>query len=260
MKIKKSTISLRLYVSIAVTICIGILLSITMFVFVQKGEYRNMHLSFNLVTQNRVNSLQREIESNIEVLRSLYRLYESSEFVTREEFLTFCKPAILRHNDIQALEWVPRVPHSQRKDYERNAQADGYPGFRITKREVQGKMVRADENEEYFPVYYLEPHKGNEPAFGFDVSTNPVSLKALNKARDTGEMIATGRITLVQESGNQYGFLVFVPVYRNDAIIDTIEKRRENLIGFTLGVFRIGDIVGSIISLFGSSRYRYPSF
>jgi PAS domain S-box-containing protein len=248
MNTKKSTIFDRLYVSVVVTICIGISLSITMLIFMRNVEYRNIQSDFNLATLNRVNSLQREIENNIEVLRSLYRLYESSEFVTREGFLTFCKPAILRHNDIQALEWVPRVPHSQRKDYERNAQADGYPGFRITKREEHGKMVRADENEEYFPVYYLEPHKGNEPAFGYDVSTRPVSLKALNKARDTGEMIATGRITLVQESGNQYGFLVFVPVYCNDAIIDTIEKRRENLIGFTLGVFRIGDIVGQSLA------------
>lgn len=243
MKFTKSTSFLRLYVSVVVTICIGILLSITMFIFVRNVEYRHIQSDFNLMTVNSVRSLQREIENNIEVLRSLYRLYESNEFVTREEFRTFCKPAILRHNDILALEWVPRVPHSQRKNYERSAQVDGYPGFRITKREEQGKMVRADENEEYFPVYYLEPYKGNELALGYDVSTNPVNLEAVNKARDTGKMVATGRITLVQEPSDQYGFLVVIPVYRNDAIIDIIEKRRENLSGFTIGVFRIGDIV-----------------
>ncbi|MBT6230518.1 MAG: response regulator [Candidatus Scalindua sp.] len=242
MKFTKSTIFHRLYVAVMVVICIGILLSIAMFNFVRNEEYRNIQSDFNLAALNRVNLIQKEIEKNIEVLRSLYRLYKSSEFVTREGFLTFCKSSILHHNDIQALEWVPRIPHSQRRDYERNAQIDGYPGFRITKREEQGKMVSVDENEEYFPVYYLEPYKGNELALGFDVSTNPVSLEALNKARDTGEMIATGRITLVQEPGSQYGFLAFVPVYRNDVITDTIEKRRENLIGFTLGVFRIRDI------------------
>jgi PAS domain S-box-containing protein len=138
----------------------------------------------------------------------------------------------------------------QRESYEEAARNNGYPAFQITKREAQGKMVRADESKEYFPVYYMEPYKGNELALGFDLSTNPVRLEALNKSRDTREMVATSRITLVQEKNRQYGFLVFLPVYRNQALIDTVERRRENLIGFILGVYRVGDIVESSLKYF----------
>ena len=104
-------------------------------------------------------------------------------------------------------------------------------------------MVRAGPRKEYFPVYYVEPYKGNEIALGFDLASNPIRLKALNLSRDTGELVATARITLVQETSDQFGFMAFKPVYRKGAPINSVEDRRENLQGFALGVFQIGDIL-----------------
>jgi signal transduction histidine kinase len=78
---------------------------------------------------------------------------------------------------------------------------------------------------------------------GFDLASNPARLEALNEARDTGKPVATARITLVQEADRQFAFLVFVPVYPRDLPHDRIENRSESLIGFALGVFRVGDVV-----------------
>ena len=83
----------------------------------------------------------------------------------------------------------------------------------------------ADFREEYFPVYYVEPYQGNEAALGFDLASNPVRLEALNKSRDSGQGVATARITLVQESEDQFGFLVFRPIYRNGFPAETMAVR-----------------------------------
>ena len=104
-------------------------------------------------------------------------------------------------------------------------------------------MVPVAAREEYFPVFFVEPYEGNEVALGFDLASNPTRLEALNQARDTGEPVATARITLVQEQEDQFAFLVFLPVYRNGSPSGTLTHRRENLIGFALGVFRVNDIV-----------------
>ena len=64
-------------------------------------------------------------------------------------------------------------------------------------------MAPAGIREEYFPVYYVEPRRGNEAAIGYDLASNPTRKQALDQARDSGEMTATGRITLVQETGLQ---------------------------------------------------------
>src|SRR5208283_4538590 len=99
------------------------------------------------------------------------------------------------------------------------------------------------KRKEYFPVYFVEPYKNNEIALGFDDASAPDRLETLEIARKTGEIHATGRITLVQETKSQFGFIVFAPIYRKGALINSDQARWDNLAGCVLGVFRIGDIV-----------------
>ena len=108
-------------------------------------------------------------------------------------------------------------------------------------------MVRAGSRPEYFPVYFVEPYATNEAALGFDLATNPARREALTRARDTGDIVATARVVLVQEKIGQYGFLLFDPLYRKGASLNTPEQRRANLVGFVLGVFRIPDVVETAI-------------
>lgn len=248
MKPTKSTTFRRRYIPIVLAVFFGVMLSILMFFLTYSKESENIQADINQASWDGINSIQREIDTNFEVLQSVRSLFKHSNVVNREEFQLFVESTMLRHSNIQALEWIPRVPHSQRKAFERAAQINGFPDFQITKREIQGKMVRVDKSEEYFPVYYVEPYVGNELALGFDISTNPANLEALNKACDTGKMIASSRITLVQEKHNQYGILILLPVYQNDIPIDTVKDRRENLIGFVSGVFRIEDMVEDALS------------
>lgn len=187
-------------------------------------------------------SLYREVIINFETLRSLAILFEGDTVPEWKQFSLEAKKILTRHHDIQALEWVPRVVHSERATYE-SRQRQNFPEFEITERKEQGYMVTAGERQEYFPVYYVEPLTGNEAAFGFDLASNPTRLEALEKSRDAATPQATASITLVQESENQKGFLAFLPIYKG--IPSTVTKRRENLIGFVLGVYRIGDIFTS---------------
>lgn len=182
------------------------------------------------------------VKSNMEIIQAVGSLFDSSETVTRQEFRVFVKRFLSRHPGIQALEWIPRVRDSERAAYEEAARREGLAGFQITERQEQGDMARDRQRTEYYPVYYVEPFKGNESAAGFNLASNAVRLKSLEKARDTNALVASGRITLVQETGRQSGILVFMPVYRRGAPRDTTAERRESLTGFAVGVFRIGDM------------------
>jgi PAS domain S-box-containing protein len=59
-------------------------------------------------------------------------------------------------------------------------------------------------------------------------------------------LVATSRVQLVQETADQYGFLVYRPVYRGGVDPQSEPDRRARLLGFVLAVFRIGDIVEGI--------------
>lgn len=191
--------------------------------------------------------IETRIQTTVATLHSVGGLFAASNEVERPEFAAFVR-SLGKLPAVQALEWVPRAPLAERPIYENAARRDGYPGFSFTERQPDGTMAPAGARPVYFPVYYVEPHAGNESALGFDLASNAFRLEALQRARDSGELVATGRITLVQETGEQYGFLVFRPVYRAGADITTMAARRENLLGFGLGVFRVGDLVEASIA------------
>ncbi len=203
--------------------------------------------SFRADAFQRIAEFRRRVDSSINSLHAVRGLFAASINVDRDEFSQFVN-AMQMPAGVQALEWVPKVPGGKRLAYERRARNEGFPNFQITERGETGAMRRAGGRDTYFPVYFLEPFVGNESAIGFDVASNPARYRALLKARDTGQAVATKRITLAQDPGEQPGFLVFLPVYRNGSAIETQQQRRENLTGFALGVFRVGDLVEGIFN------------
>lgn len=235
---------LQKHFPVIITIYAGIMLSVVMFTIVQRLEFSAIQDNFKHEAGDLAVSMQNQISENMDDLYAVEGLFTAYGQVTRHEFHAFADSILPHVSGLQAVEWIPRVPDSQRAEYESAARRDGLAGFRTTELDSKNNIVTAGRRKEYFPVYFLEPFKGNESAVGFDLSSNPVRRKALEKARDAGMMTVTGKVRLVQEKGQQAGFLVFQPVYRTGHPHNTVEERRENLAGFALGVFRLGDVIG----------------
>jgi diguanylate cyclase (GGDEF)-like protein len=207
-------------------------------------ESTAIYNNFKNDVDDKAASVVREITLNFEVLYTLKVLFDNSKHPSSKEFHRVTKNILDRHNNIQALEWIPRVSNHERESYENTRQQE-YPEFEITERHKQGTMIRAQHRTEYYPVYYVEPLAGNETAFGFDLASNKSRVETLKFSRDTGNILATASITLVQETSNQKGFLTFLPVYHGPS--NTVSERRDNIGGFILGVYRIGDIFNKSI-------------
>ena len=97
----------------------------------------------------------------------------------------------------------------------------------------------------YFPVTYISPYESNEKAHGYDTyGSDPVSdnvrPRTLDRARDEGQAVATGRILIVQAE-DAYGLLVYQPVY--DVTSGSVEQRRSNLAGYAAGVFIVPNML-----------------
>ncbi len=243
---------MKLNVPVVLALVIGSVLSMLAYAATRGWEDDRTMLRNEREALVQTESLRQEISSSIEAVISIKALFSASIKVERAEFGAFAEIEIGEgHSGIQALEWVPRVAAADRADFEAAARDDGLAGFIFTERETQGRMVAVAPRAEYYPVYFVEPFAGNEAAAGFDLGSDPTRLAALEKARDSGKIVATKRITLVQEIGDQYGFLVFIPIYRPSAPADTVEARRATLLGFGIGVLRVGDIVESALMHIG---------
>ncbi len=240
----------RRRLSVALPLALVFTIAVVFFTHTSAWERDRIQLAFERQASVVAHTLEDSFDNYIAVLYAIQSFYESSREVDRQEFRAFVQSNLTRHTGIQAWEWIPRVLDTERANYEQSARQEGHHTFQITEQTQQGAMVQAGQRSEYFPVYYLEPYTGNERALGFDLGSHPARLEALRQARDTGKPVATGRITLVQETSRQFGLLIFLPIYRNGFPHTTQEERRQNLHGFASGVLRIGDMIASSLRTF----------
>ncbi|MFU8787890.1 MAG: CHASE domain-containing protein [Methylobacter sp.] len=202
-------------------------------------------------------AVQKSISTHINVLRSLGSFYAASAVVSRKEFEIFVAHSLDNFQGIQALSWNPRILSAERAEFERLIQSEGYPNFQITERNAAKQLVRAQDRADYVAVGFIEPYSGNESALGFDVYSDSLRREAIDRARDTGEIATTARITLVQERGNQQGAIAFMPLYRKGMPHTTLEQRRNTIEAYVVAVFRGGDIISAAAKGLGRPGLSY---
>lgn len=71
----------------------------------------------------------------------------------------------------------------------------------------------------------------------------------MSRARDLGETAISGKVTLVQETKDdvQYGFLMYLPLYKDNLSLTSVEQRRKAIRGFVYSPFRIRDLMQGIL-------------
>ncbi len=226
----------------------GIAISVGLFIVGERQDRDRLQIEFNKLSDDGIDSLRRGIEESLQQLESLSAFYVHADVITRKEFHDFIQPFLARNPGIQALGWIPRVPDSSRDAYERAAQGDGFPGFQFTEMESGGAMIRTGRRREYFPAYFVEPFSTNKMALGFDLASEPVRRATLQQARDSGTVVVTARIMILEERTSRSGYLALHPLYGKGPVPGSIQARRARLTGFVVGVFQIGNIIEKYVS------------
>ena len=185
------------------------------------------------------------IDTYVNVLRAAGGLFAAGENVTRDQFRSYVQALDIqrRHPGIQGIGLALRVRPQHVQAVTNDLRLNDFPEFRIW---PEG------EREEYHAIVLLEPlDQRNSAAIGFDMFTDEVRRDAMVRARDTGEAAASGPVRLVQEmeSGQQRGFLMYVPVYTSRGVPASEAERRERLYGFVYAPFRVGDLFKAIFAV-----------
>lgn len=226
--------------------------AVLVFVYLQRAEQSRLVADFEVQTANASNGLRARFDVYQETVESISSLYATGLDLNRESFKAFVTRTISQYDGIHALGWNPLVKHDERAAYEQLARNDGLEDFQFKQWTPDSDSPWTASGtkwaDEYVPAWLLEPFEDNRFAIGIDVASNPTRREALERARDTGQAVATARITLAQDAAEQAGFLIFVPVYTVEASTETIIDRRASLKGFAVGVFRVGSIVDQVIA------------
>ncbi|WP_166454663.1 CHASE domain-containing protein [Duganella rivi] len=200
--------------------------------------------------QRDAEKVARDTQSRLQIyfdsLHGMKGVYAVNDRIDRLHFHRYVNELKIdkRYPGFQALQFVRVVPEAQLPAFVERVKRDtsvdpkGYPDF---------YLHPASARSPHYIIEYTEPLKGNENAFGLDLSALPQHLKALELGRDSGEIVATGRITLVQDASGEPGFVARAPVYRNDVPLETTAQRREAIVGFVAIVFRMNTLMREVV-------------
>ena len=214
------------------------------------GDHRAVQSSLRTLALDVSYGLEGSLERHAQAIDSVRRFYLSSEKISAEEFRSFTGDLFDRLPGLHGLSWNPLVPAAERRRFEQEQSADrllsGTTAYRITERDARGQLVAASARASYVPVGLIEPLAENRKALGFDIQSNPLRARAIRQALRSGQMQATEPITLVQERGNQRGVLVLQPV----------KRAQGPVLGFAVGVYRLGDLLHSSFGNIEPERLR----
>ena len=116
------------------------------------------------------------------------------------------------------------------------------PTFKFFEKDTHQSAIPVKRDRpDYFPVM-LTQLENNPGIVGYDLGSSEPRRKAIEKARDTGKIVATERIVLVQKVANRSAVLLFLPVYEGETKPETVDERRAKIKGFILGVFVISNL------------------
>jgi len=239
---------------VTVPLMVALAVGIGVFLVARRQEQNRVAGEFARKASDAGADIQDAINRHLTVIELVRAYFDATPQAGRQGFSLLAHSALQSQPGFLALEWVPRVPASQRAAFEAGVRAEGHPGFTLIERTADGAMHPAGARAEYFPVDFIEPLAPNRKAFGFDLGSSPPRLAAMQKALDAGTAIATEAVDLAQ---GPRGVLVFIPVFRPGPLPAAPEARLAALRGFVLGVFRIDEMIDRPLAQTGPDDVRY---
>lgn len=210
-------------------------------------EQRELEDRFRIRTQEAGTLFQIALTSQELVQDSVAQLFVSSGEVTREKFRAFVKWATSKSENIQVIEWLPKISREQRAAYETEQKRYFGPDFTITDIKPGNKLVPAGDREQYFPITYLEPEEGNQRAQGFDPTSSAISNAAVQTSLASGSSYARPPLMMVRENFSKRILMLYRPVYRTASGEMTLDMQNAEVAGLVNVAIRTEDFVENVL-------------
>lgn len=188
-------------------------------------------------------AIEKRMNNHRQILLGGAALFDASNDVSRDEWQRYVQRLDLDSNypGILGLGYSQVVQADQLQSFEESLRKQGFAEFAIKP---------AGKRDLYTSVIYLEPFTGrNLAAFGFDMFSEPTRRAAMIRAVETGLPQLSNNVTLVQENKGpaQAGLLMYVPVYRPGAPLNSSAKRWEAIRGFVYSPYRVTDLMQAVL-------------
>ncbi len=194
---------------------------------------------FDRAVNTFVSTLQNRMTVYSMALVGARNLMQIEKDVSAKQFETFLIQMGIKENfpGIQAIGYVERLSIQESR---RRLKSMGLP--------FEYAQTPPGSSAASLTRYSVGFQQGATRTTGLDMGVTKDLRAAMDRARDTGQLIATDRafpLTLPQ-NGLAGAFLMFMPVYKSHQALTSVEERRRQLKGFVYGSFRSENLFGRL--------------
>ncbi len=233
-----------------VGLALAVLLSLTLFAFQWMIGDRDARIraKFEKSTIDVVDDIGDRMPSYALALRGSARYIQQSTPLSRQDWGAYIDSlqVMITFPGILGIGYAAHVTAADMAGHLKAVRAIWPEGFRI---------YPEGDRPEYTPVVLLEPrNERSRQVIGFDHFSEPTRRSAIEQVRDTGEPTISRNIRLYLDAGkpNQFGFQMYMPVYRKRSPVATVVERRNAFMGVVFSPFRIEELMRAVLA----DRYK----
>ena len=179
---------------------------------IERGETVRKQAEMSRQVQSMASAIERRAYSNSSFLRAGAALFGAQEDISADLFREFVAELRLDsdYRGAEGIGWAPAINADQLENFEIELNSGKVGLSRVTP--TLSELPRS----ELVPILYLQPDTlRNRRALGFDMYSEKIRRQAMDEATRSMRPTASGRVTLVQEGGQEAesGFLIYMPVF-----------------------------------------------
>ncbi len=208
----------------------------------RQQEFLNAEKTFDVLVNNANDRLINRMLDYEGVLKGARGLFLASDNINRNEWEAYYRALQLDLSltGIQGLGYSVIFPKPELAAFEEQVRAQGYPEFSV---------YPDGDRSIYSAIVYIEPFSSrNLRAFGYDMYSEPIRRKAMDRAISTALPSWSGKVELVQEFDIdiQPGLLVYLPIYKKGYPTRSENERQDAIQGFVYSAFRAEDLLSQV--------------
>src|SRR5688572_20782443 len=180
--------------------------------------------SFESTAAEARNAMATRLRGYHVALRGLQGLFHASGEVDAAAFQRYAGSI---GPELRSFSYARRVSLAEKAEYEKNVR----------------RIRSGGERAEYLVLHFVSPVARNAGALGLDIFGEGVRRAPIERARDTGELVASPAFVLVAAPDAGNAVSLRLPVYRDGAPPASIDARRQAFVGMVNATFLIDDLV-----------------
>ncbi|WP_240702393.1 bifunctional diguanylate cyclase/phosphodiesterase [Trinickia terrae] len=228
-----------------VVLLLGMGATVTMYLVSSELVYHEARLRFDNDTSDVEQRVAMRVRLYSDVLVTMQALFGAKDEVARGEFRDFVDGLDLpgRYPGFQTLNYAPYVRGADIGAFVSRLRGDPL----LKKAGVDFAIRPPGERPAYYVLSYVEPLTQNLPSLGIDMGADTRRLAALERSRDTGEAISSGRLIFIDGGAQHVGLALRMPVYRRGLPLATVEERRRAYLGSVGAGIRVSDLMADLL-------------